>query len=64
VVTGQFVDADLGTLDVTTPSGNGPSWMWNVAQWGSASLAVGLAGFAALDYRRTRRHRRTTPAPT
>jgi hypothetical protein len=54
-VTGQFVDADLGTLDVTSPSGGGPSWAWNVAQWGAASLAVGLAGLAAFDVRRTRR---------
>ncbi len=64
-VTGQFVDAELGTLDVTSPSDGGPSWAWNAFQWGTASLAVGLAGLAAFDVRRTRRHRRaasTAPA--
>ncbi len=62
-VTGQFVDADLGTLDVTSPSDGGPSWAWNAAQWGSASLAVGLAGLAAFDVLRTRRQRRSAAAP-
>ena len=56
-VTGQFVDADLGTLDVTSPSGGGPSWAWNVAQWGSAPLAVGLAGLGRVRRSADRRHR-------
>jgi hypothetical protein len=61
-VTGAFVDAELGTLDVTSPSDGAAHWAWNVAQWGTASLAVGLAGFAAFDVQRTRRRRRTAPA--
>jgi hypothetical protein len=61
-VTGTFVDAELGTLDVTAPPTGGPSWAWDAAQWGTAALAVGLAGFAAFDVRRTRRQRRTAPA--
>jgi hypothetical protein len=62
-VTGQFVDADLGTLDVTSRSDGGPRLAWTVAQWGTASLAVVLAGLAAFDVRRTRRDRRTAAAP-
>jgi hypothetical protein len=61
-VTGTFVDAELGSLDVTSPSDGGPGWAWNVAQWGTASLAVGLAGLAALDARHTRRQRRAATA--
>jgi hypothetical protein len=61
-VTGQFVAADLGRLEVTGPPG-GTTWTWDVVQWGSATSAVLLAGLAAHGYRKTRRHRRTAPAP-
>ena len=62
-VTGQFVDADLGTLEVMAPSGGGPTWTWDVVQWGSATLAVVMVGFAVLELRRAHRDRRTEPVP-
>ena len=62
-VTGQFVTADLGTLGVMAPSGGGPTWAWDVVQWGSATLAVVMVGFVVLEYRRAHRDRRTEPVP-
>jgi hypothetical protein len=61
-VTGQFVAADLGTLEVTGPPG-GTTWTWDVVQWGSATLALLMVGFVVLEYRKARRDRRTAPAP-
>ena len=61
-VSGQFVAADLGTLDVAEPPGE-PGLTWDVVQWGSATSAVLLVGLAAHDYRRARRDRRTAPVP-
>ena len=52
--------ADLGTLEVSAPSG-GSAWTWDVAQAGTAVLALVLAATAAVDVRRTRRHRRADP---
>jgi hypothetical protein len=62
-VSGEFVDADLGTFDVTAPPGGATTWTWDVVQWGSAGLAVALAGLAVFEVRRTRRDRRTAPVP-
>ena len=61
-MTGTFVDAELGNLDVTSNADGAPTWVWDVAQWGTASLAVVMAGVAAVDFRRTRRDRRTAAA--
>ncbi len=61
-VTGTFVPADLGTLDVTAAAGGGSSWAWNIVQWGSATLAVAMASLAAVDIRRHRRQRAAAPA--
>jgi hypothetical protein len=62
-VTGEFVDADLGSFDVTAPPGGATTWTWDVVQWGSAGLAVLLAGLAVFHVRRTRRDQRTAPVP-
>jgi hypothetical protein len=62
-VEGQFVEADLGILDVAAPSGGSTTWTWDVLQWGSATLALVLACLAVADFRRTRRRRATEPVP-
>ena len=62
-VTGRFVTADLGTLEVTPPPGDGTTVTWDVVQWGSATLAVVMVGLVAVEYRRARRDRRTEPVP-
>ena len=61
-VEGQFVDAELGILDVAAPAG-ATTWTWDVLQWGSATLALLLAGLAVAYLRQTRRQRRTEPVP-
>ena len=61
-VTGEFVTADLGTLEVLAPPDGGTA-TWDVVQWGSATLAVVMIGFVAMQYRRARRDRRTEPVP-
>lgn len=58
-VTGPFVDAEIGTLDVAAPSSSPSTSSWTVVQWGSASLAVALAALAGLDVARDRRTQRT-----
>jgi hypothetical protein len=60
-VQGQFVEADLGILDVTAPPGAATTWTWDVLQWGSATLALLLAALAVVDFRATRRRRSTEP---
>jgi hypothetical protein len=62
-VQGPFVDAELGILDVAAPPGGSTTWTWDVLQWGSATLALLLAGVALADLRQTRRQRRTEPVP-
>jgi hypothetical protein len=61
-VTGEFVDAELGTLDVTSPPDNSTTWPWTAVQWGSAALAVVMAGLVAIDLRRSRRREGAAPA--
>ena len=61
--TGQFVAADLGTLEVTAPPSGATTWTWDVVQWGSATLALLMVGFVVLEYRKARRDRRTAPLP-
>jgi hypothetical protein len=60
-VTGQFVDAELGSLDVTPPSGGSTTWTWTALQWGSAVLALAMAGLVVVDLRRA--HQRRAGAP-
>ena len=60
-VQGQFVDAELGVLDVAAPPGGSTAWTWDVLQWGSATLALLLAGLAVVDFRQARRRRTTEP---
>jgi hypothetical protein len=62
-VEGRFVEADLGILDVAAPPGGSTTWTWDVLQWGSAALALVLAGLAVVDFRQARRRRATEPAP-
>lgn len=62
-VTGSFVDAELGAIEITGPmqaGGPGSGWVWNAVQWGSATVAIAMAGLAGRDVLRTRR--RGTPA--
>jgi hypothetical protein len=55
-VLGQFVDVDLGSITVGSGSGGGAStWRWDAVQWGTASLALVLAGLAGWDVVRSRR---------
>jgi len=55
-VTGAFVAADLGRVEVSAAgSGGGVGWSWDVAQWGSLALAVALGGLAGRDALRQRR---------
>jgi hypothetical protein len=62
-IEGRFVDAELGILDVAAPPGGATTWPWDVLQWGSATMALLLAGLAVADVRHTRRQRRTEPVP-
>jgi hypothetical protein len=62
-VAGGFVEAELGALDVTAPPRGSTTWSWDVLQWGSAALALVLAGLAVVDFRQTRRRRTTEPVP-
>jgi hypothetical protein len=62
-VEGQFVVADLGILDVAAPPAGSTTWTWDVLQWGSATLALVLAGLAVVDIRRSRRRGATEPVP-
>jgi len=53
-VTGEFVGADLGRLDVGE-STSGTTWTWGAMQWGSLTLAAAMAGLAGRDVLRSRR---------
>ena len=62
-VLGQFVEIDLGSLTVGAASaGTSSTWRWDALQWGTASLAVAMAGLAGLDLVRTRRLERASVA--
>lgn len=55
-VLGQFVEIDLGSLTVgATSAGASSTWRWDALQWGTASLAVAMAGLAGWDLARARR---------
>lgn len=58
-VSGGIVAYELGSLDVGSAD-SGPSWLWDVGQWGGLGLAAALGGFAAGDM--VRRRRRAVPA--
>ena len=62
-VLGQFVEIDLGSLSVGSGSdGSSSTWRWDALQWGTASLALVLAGLAGWDVLRSRRLARTSIA--
>jgi hypothetical protein len=62
-VLGQFVDVDLGPITIGSASGGGTStWRWDALQWGTASLAVVMAGLAGWDVMRSRRLARASVA--
>ena len=62
-VSGEFVDVDLGSITVGSRSDGGAStWRWDVVQWGTASLALVLAGLAGWDVVRARRPERASVA--
>lgn len=60
-VTGDFVNADLGHIEVAASKRAGATtWTWDATQWGSLALAVAMGGLAGRDVLRSRRQR--TPA--
>lgn len=59
-VIGEFVAVDLGSLEVDSSAAGGSTWTWDAVQWGGLTLAVALAGVAARDVIRDRRHRIST----
>jgi len=62
-VSGQFVEVDLGSITVGSGSDGGAStWRWDAVQWGTASLALVLAGLAGWDVVRARRPERASVA--
>ena len=62
-VLGQFVEVDLGPITIGSGSDGGSStWRWDALQWGTASLALVLAGLAGWDVLRSRRLARTSIA--
>jgi hypothetical protein len=62
-VLGQFVDVDLGPIAIGSGSdGSSNSWRWDAMQWGTASLALVLAGLAGWDVVRSRRPARASVA--
>lgn len=52
-LTGQFVDVELGTYEVSPAPG--ASWAWDVAQWGGLVTAVAAAAAAGVTALRSRR---------
>ena len=54
-VFGEFVPVELGRLAVADPAGSSAAWPWDALQWGSASLALTMAGLAGWDALRSRR---------
>ncbi len=61
-ISGERVEFDLGSIEVTRPGSGDTTWTWNVAQWGGLVLAVAMGGLAGRDVIRNRR-RRTTSTP-
>jgi hypothetical protein len=62
-VSGEVVGVDLGSITVGTGSDGGANtWRWDAMQWGTASLALVLAGLAGLDVIRSRRPERASVA--
>lgn len=62
-VFGRFVDVDLGSFIVDDGSGGGSAaWQWDALRWGTASLALVLAGLAGWDVLRSRRLARASAA--
>jgi hypothetical protein len=59
-VTGQIVEADLGRIDVLGSDSGSGTWRWDVAQWGSLTLAVAMGCLAGRDALRARRNRTHT----
>lgn len=53
---GEFVPVELGTLAIgADPAAEQATWRWDALQWGSASLALAMAGLAGWDVLRSRR---------
>lgn len=62
-VLGPFIDVDLGPIAVGAGSAGGSTTLrWDALQWGTASLALVMAGLAATDIVRTRRLASTSVA--
>jgi hypothetical protein len=59
-VAGDFVMADLGTVEAVSPPA-GPSWVWDAAQWGG--LAIAVVALAMAVAMRPRRRETVTAAP-
>lgn len=55
-VLGMFVDVDLGSITIGSGAAGGSgAWRWDALQWGTASLALVMAGLAGWDVLRSRR---------